>query len=203
MTRTEEQNYHYALACRAQVHAESRETLYVLCYTKVLLYAKKLCNHFGLFAEDAFDIVSEAFFKCFNKIEQFRRGCLFSSWVCGFVRNIAFKYRDKAYAAARRTEKIKSTFAEVNILKNPERVYLRRELCARLWTAFYSLSPLHRIILQYAVLREMTKTEMRRRISAAYGKRFAVRVDEETEYEIALSVLRAPFFKGNGRCADV
>ena len=44
----------------------------------------------GFFAEDAFDIVSEAFFKCFNKIEQFRRGCLFSSRVCGFVRNIAF-----------------------------------------------------------------------------------------------------------------
>lgn len=72
------------------------------------------------------------------------------------------------------------------------------ELCARLWTAFYSLSPLHRIILQYAVLREMTKTEMRLRISAAHGKRFAVRVDEETEYEIALSVLRARFLKEMG-----
>ena len=91
----------------------------------------------------------------------------------------------------------------MDTLKNSERVYLRWELCARLWTAFYSLSPLHRIVLQYAVLREMTKTEMRKRISAAHGKRFAVRVDEKTEYEIALSVLRARFFKGNGRCADV
>lgn len=185
------------------MHAESRETLYALCCKKVLLYAKKFCNHFGLFAEDAFDIVSEAFFKCFNKIEQFRRGCLFSGRVCGFVRNIAFKYSDRAYAAARRTEKLKSTFEEVDTLKNPERVYLWWELCARLWTAYYSLSPLHKIVLQHRGLNEITKTEMRRRISAAHGKRFAVRVDEETKYEIALSVLRARFFKGNGRCADV
>lgn len=196
MTRTEEQNYHYALACRARICAESRERLYALCYTKVLLYAKKLCSHFGLFSEDAFDIVSEAFFKCFSKIGQFRRGCLFSSWVCGFVRNIAFKYRDRVQLNIRREEKLKRAFAGLDTYQNPERVYLQHELYSRLWTAYYSLSPLHKIVLQHRVLNEITKAEMRKRLLAAYGKQFVLRVDIDTECEIAVSVLRARFFRG-------
>lgn len=196
---SEEWIYHYNLAQQVFTDNNSWEVLYNISYKKVYNYSKKLCFCFNLDAEDASDITSEAFSKCYAKIEHFRPISLFSSWVCGFALNIAYNYKSKKIRIIKKNQKLK-TFLEYYIDSNntnPEDIFLHKELYLRIWNAYDNLSLLHKAILNHKILKLTTKRQMISCIKKIYGNKIALHINYDMEEKKAIRILRIKFFSTN------
>lgn len=96
----------YELVQKAITDDESWNMLYDISYDKVYNYAKKFCWSIGIGVEEAYEVMVEAFGKCYIKLNDFKGTSLFSTWVCGFARNTAYQYRDKKIRYAKKQQKL-------------------------------------------------------------------------------------------------
>lgn len=167
-------------------NVQSWDTLYSYTYPIAYNYVKKRHIKRGFEFEQIEDIVGEAFKRCYGKLDSFRGGCRFSTWVCGFCRYIMLECN---YKCARHkkyeTELVRMT--QPSYAKcNPENIAIRNERDLCLWTAFDSLSSKHRMLLQYYVLNEVKFNQINKYLKMNYNQRIE-------ELAVAMRTLRRRF----------
>ena len=152
--------------------------LYENAYKKVHSCARQSDRARLLRWQDYDDITDEAFTRCYAHLERYRGESRFSTWVCGYAKNIA---RDRC---ARRLTRLRKTGHLEELARNqmaacdPYFVLLRCERDDCLWRAFFDLDGVDREIVQRRVLEddapgaiagdlELTRKEVLRRFERA------------------------------------
>lgn len=121
----------------------------------VVGFTQKYLLNFQMDTFSCEDIVSEAYFRAFDRLSGFEGRSRFSSWVCGIVKRIIWTENAKF----RRKEKIyRQCIVSFSTLhsRDPCDIYLELELSKSLWKAFENLHPLESYILENHVIEEQT-----------------------------------------------
>lgn len=174
----------YILAQQSlQGEAGAWDTLYRDACGLALGAARKLCHTYRLGWKEAEEIVSEAFQRSYDRLQNFQPVSKYSTWVCGFVRYVALEHWRKAVLREKREREYQSelTLRRLHITGSPEEIYLCKERNLHIWLAFYSLSYSHRLILASEVL-GWVKPSVAQRIVRLRGQAF----QEETQRAIAV-----------------
>jgi len=105
---------------------------------------------------DAQDIYQEVFLKVYRKIDRFRFGCSFSTWITRIVTNTSIDYlRKRRHRRETSTTMVTIGGEEIDLLNqvsdyrlahNPERELLRNELGASISYALRRLTPRERTV---------------------------------------------------------
>jgi RNA polymerase sigma-70 factor, ECF subfamily len=122
----------------------------------VLKYQDRLYNtvlHVVGHAEDARDVVQEAFVQAFLKLDSFRRHSAFYTWLYRIAFNVAITYRRRRRPTVSMDHLRETSHAEpVDCEDDPAEALDRKERCRQVREAIARLAEEHRAVL---VLREI------------------------------------------------
>lgn len=140
-------------------NADAWNKLYNKAYPVVFGYARRYCAAGGLGHIEPEDITMESFEKCYYRLAAFEGRSKFSTWVCAFCR---YTFLQKLYQFNERRSRIPDREVVWNSLymnSTPERIVSANER-SRCISAFDSLSPNHRLLLECYVLKEKTPSQV-------------------------------------------
>lgn len=120
-------------------------------------------------AGDALDVVQESFALVFRKLEGFRGGSLFSTWLFRIVVNCSIDHRRKRGGAATTTATSEGDTDVVDDSPSPEDHAHARELGTQVQAAISLLSPKLRAILALRYLEDMTYEELAATLGLSLG----------------------------------
>lgn len=92
-----------------------------------------------LLSQDYDDIVDEAFARCYEHLERYRGESRFSTWVCGYVKNIVRDRCSRQQTRLRNKGHLEDLARNQMAACDPYFVLLRCERDNCLWHAFYDL----------------------------------------------------------------
>lgn len=101
------------------------------------------------------DIVSEAYFRAFDRLNRFEGRSRFSSWVCGIVKRIIWTESAKSHRKERIYQQCIISFSTLHS-RDPCDIYLELELRKSLWKSFENLHPIESYILENYIINEQT-----------------------------------------------
>lgn len=159
--------------------------LYCDNYTVVYYYVKRIRNERLISHCEVKDVVDEAFYRCYLKLHTYMGKSKFSTWVCGFCRYILLKLYHKDRLQNKYLTDIfmhQSIYAYIS----PEDIVIKNERNFCIWTAFYSLSYKHQILIKCYILDEIKPVQLKTfiRLNAK---------DRKEELFVAIQTLRRRF----------
>lgn len=121
-------------------------------------------------AHDALDVVQEAFALVFRKLDSFRGGSLFSTWLFRIVVNCSIDHRRRTSIRRRGLDSEKEAAAEpLDSGPSPEEHAVASELGDQVQQAMALLSPKLRAILALRYLEEMSYEELAATLGLSLG----------------------------------
>jgi RNA polymerase sigma-70 factor, ECF subfamily len=120
-------------------------------------------------AVDALDVVQESFALVFRKLEGFRGGSLFSTWLFRIVVNCSIDYRRKRGAQTNADASAVIDADVVDHAPSPEDCAHSRELGSQVQAAISLLSPKLRAILALRYLEDMSYEELAATLGLSLG----------------------------------
>lgn len=100
-----------------------------------------------MLSQDYDDIVDEAFARCYEHLDRYRGESRFSTWVCGYVKNIARDRCSRQQTRLRNKGHLENLTRTQMAACDPYFVLLRCERENCLWHAFYDLDEVDREIV--------------------------------------------------------
>jgi RNA polymerase sigma-70 factor (ECF subfamily) len=155
-------------ACRrpdADGFEQAFEALFLRYRDRVYAIAFRVVGNAG----DALDIVQESFALVFRKLEGFRGGALFSTWLFRIVVNCSIDHRRKRGAASVLPAAGEIDAELVDESPSPEDHAQSRELGSQVQAAISLLSPKLRAILALRYLEDMTYEELAATLGLSLG----------------------------------
>ncbi len=136
--------------------------LYQSTYPYVYYYVNRIHNKWYISYDEIPDVVSEAFHRCYLKLNTYMGKSKFSTWVCGFCRYILLEYYHKRRLHNKYIVDVFNVLQSSNICRNPEQFVIEKERNLCLWTAYNSLTFQHQILLKCYVLNEIKPNQAKR-----------------------------------------
>lgn len=164
------------------------EELYVSSFRKALGVAKVYNADKLLTDDDVVCIANEAFGRCVLKLETYTAVGSFSSWLCGFVKNVVREERRKKIRAFEKQNRYQESRAIDFISISPERYVVAKEqrICA--WNAYCSLDDFHRILISWNILKETSEEKVLRVTKLT-------KTEADIQAARALYIMRKRFFE--------
>ncbi len=135
---------------------------------------------------DMTDVLNEAFLRCQIYAYRFQGRSSFSTYVCGFVRNVALETVRKQIYGRRKAAALSEHHVE-DLSADPQDIVILAERDRCLWAAYYSLTVRQRILIGYLVLKLNTFHEARRATGLAH------KAEMDAELPKALRILKKRF----------
>lgn len=121
-------------------------------------------------AMDAMDVVQESFGLVFRKLDSFRSGSLFSTWLFRIVVNCSIDLRRRERARFVRSDELDSASeVVVDPRDGPEATASTHELGGQVQAAIQMLSPKLRVILALRYLEDMSYEELAATLGLSLG----------------------------------
>lgn len=136
--------------------------LYQSTYPYVYYYVNRIYNKWYISYDEIHDVVSEAFQRCYLKLNTYIGKSKFSTWVCGFCRYILLEYYHKRRLHNKYIVDVFNVLQSSNICRNPEQFVIEKERNLCLWTAYSSLTFQHQVLLKCYVLNEIKPNQAKR-----------------------------------------
>jgi RNA polymerase sigma-70 factor (ECF subfamily) len=111
-------------------------------------FIKKQDHYGNLNQSDIDDIYNAVMLKCFEKISSYNGNCKFSTWICGYCRNISLNYLAKKLRSRRRLVPFEDIYV-YNI--NPLEIIIKKELYESLYISFSFLKKEDREIIRWRI----------------------------------------------------
>jgi RNA polymerase sigma-70 factor (ECF subfamily) len=121
-------------------------------------------------AVDAMDVVQESFGLVFRKLDSFRAGSLFSTWLFRIVVNCSIDLKRRERARAWQRDRLETaTEAAIDPDKGPEARASTHEIGGQVQAAIQLLSPKLRVILALRYLEGMSYDELAATLTVSLG----------------------------------
>ena len=137
------------------------EQLYQNAYPIVRSFARQNDWKCLLLSQDYDDITDEAFARCYGNLERYRGESRFSTWVCGYAKNITRNRCSRQHTRLRNKGHLEDLARNQMATCDPYLVLLRCERDNCLWRAFYDLDEME----QEIVIRRVFKDDAPRLIA--------------------------------------
>jgi RNA polymerase sigma-70 factor (ECF subfamily) len=141
-----------------QIYQRYRDRVYSIAY-------RITCN-----AVDAMDVVQESFGLVFRKLDSFRSGSLFSTWLFRLVVNCSIDQRRRERARAWQSDQLDQVSeTALDPRHNPEAAAQASEFGHQVQAAIALLSPKLRVVLALRYLEDMSYEELAATLSLSLG----------------------------------
>ena len=128
--------------------------LYKNAYKKVRSCVRRSDWRCLLLSQDYDDITDEAFTRCYEHLERYRGESCFSTWVCGYAKNITRDRCSRQLTRLKNRGHLEDLAKNQIVARDPYFVLLRYERDACLWRAFFSLNGKDQEIVRRRVLED-------------------------------------------------
>lgn len=161
------------------------DMLYERSYNTVCRYVAKRRRNVADWWDFSEDVVSEAYERAFRRLNRFSGKSKFSTWICGFAKNILLEKGRGLYRDAELIRRVGYLYLYSECL-NPEHIAIISERNYYLWHAFYSLPMRQQLLIQYIVLMGMSQRKAAKQMRMSLS-------ESMWEYNSAIENLRNTF----------
>ncbi len=167
------------------------EALYGSSFRKALSVVRSYNGDNLLTNDEIAYIANEAFARCILKLETYSAAGSFSTWLCGFVKNVAREERRKKLRVFEKHSKYRESRLADFISASPERYVVAKEQRVCAWKAYYSLDAYNRILISWNVLEEISEKKVLRITKLT-------KTEADMQATRALRIMRKRFFEMYG-----